>query len=162
MKQGSSKSSLFLMEMIFVVLFFALIAAVYAQVFARAHKTGEESRNLTEAVMVSRNLAEAFYADGADEAALQDLFPGAKITTDPPSSNSSDTTLILLYDGNWQEMAPEVTNETRFSANLLVSREAPFDLAQITVTDEKDVSGLPLVLYSLSLKRYAPDETEGN
>ena len=162
MKHNSSKSSLFLMEMIFVVLFFALIAAVYAQVFARAHTTGEESRNLTEAVMISRNLAEAFYADGAEEAALQNLFPNARIETPSPSSNSADTTLILLYDGNWQEMPPEVTNDTRFSANLLVSREAPFDLAEITVTDGRDTSGLPKILYTLSLKRYAPDETEEN
>ena len=160
MKQGSSKSSLFLLEMIFVVLFFALIAAVYAQVFARAHKTGEDSRNLTEAVMVSRNLAEAFYADGADEAALLSLFPNARIDTPSPSSNSANTTLILLYDDNWQEMQGEVTNDTRFSANLLISREAPFDLAEITVTDGKDSSGLARVLYSVSLKRYAPDETE--
>ena len=70
--QRSSKSGLFLIEMIFVILFFSLIAAVYASVFVRAHKTGEESRNLTEAVMTATNLAEAFFESGTDPDVLQE------------------------------------------------------------------------------------------
>ena len=57
----NSKISLFLMELIVVIFFFSLTAAVCLQVFVKAHVIGENTTNLNNAVLYAENTGELFY-----------------------------------------------------------------------------------------------------
>ena len=54
----SSKSSLFLLELMISIVFFALAAAGCVQVFAKAHMLSQEASRLDMAVSVAQSLAE--------------------------------------------------------------------------------------------------------
>ncbi|MBQ7103597.1 MAG: hypothetical protein IJN89_06020 [Anaerotignum sp.] len=57
-----SKTPLFLMELIIMLLVFSVSAAVCLQVFSGAKKISEESRKLDAAVMQAQNIAECWKA----------------------------------------------------------------------------------------------------
>ncbi|MCL2633365.1 MAG: hypothetical protein FWD34_02500 [Oscillospiraceae bacterium] len=61
-----SKKNLLLIEMIIVILFFALAAAGCVTLFAQAYSDGNYSRELTSAVIQAQNIAEFFKASGGD------------------------------------------------------------------------------------------------
>lgn len=54
----SSKSSLFLLELMISIVFFALAAAGCVQIFAKAHMLSQEAGRLDMAVSVAQSLAE--------------------------------------------------------------------------------------------------------
>lgn len=66
-----SKSALFLMELIIVILFFALTSAVCMQVFVKAHTIGKKTEGTNYAVLWADNAAECFYAYDGDEEAVK-------------------------------------------------------------------------------------------
>lgn len=61
-----SGSGLFLMEFMFVVLFFALSSAVCLTMFANADRMSRESEQLNQAVLYAQDAAERFKAEGMD------------------------------------------------------------------------------------------------
>ena len=56
----SSRSSLFLLELMISIVFFALAAAGCVQVFAKAHMLSQEAGRLDMAVSVAQSLAEEY------------------------------------------------------------------------------------------------------
>ena len=65
MSRPRSKAGLFLMEMIIVIFFFSICAAICVNIFANAKVTAEKSVTLNNAVVRSANLAEVYKsADG--------------------------------------------------------------------------------------------------
>lgn len=82
-----NKSTLFLMEMIIAILFFALSAAICVQLFVRTHEINEDSTNLVHATSLARNIAE-IYKNGS----LKDHYP-------------YDTKNNLYYDASWQKVS---------------------------------------------------------
>ena len=59
-----SKSALFLMELIIVILFFALTSAVCMRVFIKAHDVAHDTESANYAVLWADNAAECFYEFG--------------------------------------------------------------------------------------------------
>ncbi len=74
MKNKSSKSGLFLMEMILSVLFFSLSSAVCIQLFVKSHLISQQSVDLNRAVEYCQNVAEAFYGCNGDLTEMMLLF----------------------------------------------------------------------------------------
>ena len=65
---GRSGSSLFLLELIITIGFFAITGAVCIQLFLAAHRISVSSREKAEAVRIAQNTAECFLAaDGEPE-----------------------------------------------------------------------------------------------
>lgn len=62
-----SKSALFLMELIIVILFFALTSAVCMRVFVKAHDVAHETESANYAALWADNAAECFYEYGMDD-----------------------------------------------------------------------------------------------
>ena len=58
----SSKSSLFLLELMISVIFFALTAAGCVQIFVKAHQFSEQAQQLDLAVSIAESLAEEYSA----------------------------------------------------------------------------------------------------
>lgn len=160
MREGSSRSGLFLIEMILVILFFSLVTALCVRLFVSAHGTGSESRNLTQAVMVSGNLAEAFYATGGDKQALQQLFEEASFGMLP--HNVSEEGMLLFFDEDWQMLPADSSPDSRhFVAELSTDDTGDVRTARIVVAHLKDAPGIwGSPLYELEVMRYEPDEED--
>ena len=79
-----SGSSLFLLELIIAVGFFAVAGVVCINMFLHAHRVSAAAREKTEAVRISQNCAECFLAaDGDDDefhSLLQKAFPEAALS----------------------------------------------------------------------------------
>ena len=76
-RKSSSKSSLFLLEMMIAIIFFALAASVCIQAFGKVHLLGEKAHNL--------QMARSVAADAMEEMSMRDT-PGE---------------IRRLYDRNW-------------------------------------------------------------
>lgn len=91
-QSGHSKSGLFLMELIIVILFFSLASTVCIQMFTKSHLISQETVDKNEAVLIAQNLAESWYAAEGELTAMQAVFGDAVVTEDQ---------LTLSYDGDW-------------------------------------------------------------
>lgn len=72
-----SKASLFLMEMILVLLFFSLASGICAQLFVKSNLLSNKTKEITCAVGMAQNAAEAFYGTNGDVVEMSTLFPGS-------------------------------------------------------------------------------------
>ena len=92
--KNSSKSGIFLMELILSILFFSIAAAVCVKLFVTAHRLSDQSVNLNHAVAMAESIAEAFYGCNGNVRELETLFPDAGMDqmdeqTMLPSSHSA-------------------------------------------------------------------------
>lgn len=77
MSGHNSRSGLFLMEMIIVILFFSICAAICVSAFAKARVTADSSKSLNDAVIQTSNTAEAYKAAGGDLQKTAELIDSA-------------------------------------------------------------------------------------
>lgn len=94
--KSRSKSSLFLMELIIVLMFFSLCAATCMQIFANAKVKTDYSRDLTNAAFTAESAAEVYKACGGD---LEETASKLGGTAD------SDGRLVLYYNSDWETAA---------------------------------------------------------
>ena len=112
------KASLVLMELLVMLLVFALAAAFCLQVFVKAKVISEETVRRDQAVVLARNGAELLKATGGDRSAAEALSAeGYRITVLPQYSGQpglaraeiqvtfEEKTLFSLETG-WQEAMP--------------------------------------------------------
>lgn len=85
--KSSSKSGLFLMELILSILFFSLSGAICVQLFVKSHLISQESVDLNHAVEWCQNIAEIFYG-----------------------CNGNVEEMILLLDNSFQNNLKESTD----------------------------------------------------
>ena len=101
-QQNRSKSTLFLMELIIVIFFFSICAAICVNVFGSAQQMARDSHNLSNAVMAARSAAGCYKSADGDIGAAVELLDGAM---------SADHG-IVYYDKEWQQVAS--ADESRF------------------------------------------------
>lgn len=135
MKSAHSKSGLFLFELIFAILFFALASAVCVRLFAEAHLTSLHSRDLSHALTEAQSAAECFKASPGDLQRLADLL----------GAHREGETLVLDYDRDWA-----LTDQDGEYRLILAPQGGTPAAAQITVSQE----GKADPLYSLQVKKY--------
>lgn len=93
-----SKTALFLMELIIVILFFSLASAVCMQLFARSHLIGKETRELNHAVAIAQSYAEVMRGtDGSMESILSAF----------PDAIAEDNYFEVFYDEQFQVCDPD-------------------------------------------------------
>ncbi|WP_066644422.1 hypothetical protein [Christensenella timonensis] len=68
-----SKSKLFLIELIIMILFFAVASAVCMNIFARAKLASQKSTETTMAALLCQQAAEAFKATDGNEGRMMEL-----------------------------------------------------------------------------------------
>lgn len=91
MRSSSSKTGLFLMELILAVLFFSVACAVCVQLFVKSHKISEESDALNHSILWAQNVAETFYGTDGDIDEMLALLPGSQI-------GDNGTSITIPYD----------------------------------------------------------------
>lgn len=75
LKKNSSRSGLFLLELIISILFFSMASAVCIRLFVQAHVMDRDNQNLTQSVKLCENFAEVFTASDGDLDALMEVYP---------------------------------------------------------------------------------------
>ena len=103
-KRTSSRSGLFLLELIISILFFSVASAICIQLFVKAHLMDKDNQNLTTAVKLSENFAEIYTAVDGDVAALSAFFPEANILT---SSDYAAQSFRIDYNSDWHNSTSE-------------------------------------------------------
>ena len=75
---NSSRSGIFLMELMLSILFFSIAAAVCVELFAISHQLSNKGVNLNYAVATAESIAEAFSGCNGEESDWEILFPEAE------------------------------------------------------------------------------------
>ncbi len=87
-----SKSGLFLMELMVVILLFAICGAICLQMFAYASQTAKDSQALRNAALSAKSVAACHRSMDGDLEAVAQLLSGAV----------TETGLEIAYDDQWQ------------------------------------------------------------
>ncbi len=114
----NSKTSLFLMELIIVILFFSISAVVCVQLFVNAYSTNESTKKIAQATVIVQNLAEQFLGCDGDPGAVRDLYG----TGSALRLGDTEAVISLGYDEAWNEVSADVS---------------PVYVASISIADEK-------------------------
>lgn len=93
MRRESSKSALFLMELILAVLFFAITSAVCAKLFAASHLISRDTMQANRAAALAQSAAACVQSTGADSNRCAELLSGEA---------APDGTITVFYDSDWQ------------------------------------------------------------
>lgn len=131
--QSNSKLSLFLMELIVAIMFFSLSAAICVRLFASAHILAEKTEDLSNAVIWSQNMAEAFTGNNGNLEKIAAMFPDAYLTTSPTDDTGREGQLMLFLDENW-----EAVDKTLSGASYEVYMDVAIKSAESVYSDVKD------------------------
>ena len=141
--KNSSKSGIFLMELILSILFFSIAAAVCVKLFVTAHRLSDQSVNLNHAVSMAESIA----------GELENLFPDAGM-------NQTDEQTIFTINNAEEELCAFV--KINASEELTTCEIRVGMLRQITAYQEQgtefdSVYELQLTLFP---REELADETE--
>lgn len=116
-KRTSSRSGLFLLELIISILFFSVASAICIQLFVKAHLMDKNNQALTQAVQLSQNFAEIYTATDGDLDTIKKFYPEATITLFPAYNSNH---FRIDYNANWKYSTSENATyclDIRFSEN---------------------------------------------
>ncbi|MEG2173913.1 MAG: hypothetical protein RR135_00320 [Oscillospiraceae bacterium] len=140
-KTSSSRSGLFLIELIIIIGFFAMASAVCIQIFARARLVAVNSGELVHASLAAQSAAEAFRAtDGQVERSAALLAP----------ASCCGGVLTQAFSNVWEAVDPAAPLQAPYQLTLTCVEQDGVTTADITVTRRTDV--LAQTIYSLTVK----------
>ena len=96
------------MELIVVIMFFSLSAAVCVRLFASAHILAERTKNLENAIMWTQNLSEVYVSVSGDLEEVAKLYPDAYLSTS--QDEDGEGTLTLVFNKDWEPMEKELSD----------------------------------------------------
>lgn len=137
-KQHAPKATLFLMELVIVIFFFSICAAICVNMFGSAQQMADDSENLSRAVVEARSAASCYKAADGDLEKTAYLLDGVQL----------DDSAAVYFDEAW--------NKTADSENA----QFAVQLKQRTNPGEADVYILQLnkasdnIIFSISVKTH--------
>lgn len=123
-QRSNSKTSLFLMELIIAIAFFALASAVCVRLFVSAHLLAEKNTNLNNSVLWCQNLAESFYGCKGNIKDIALLYPQGIATF---SDNEDEGSLVLSFDENWELTSKDLVGSA-YEAIIVIKKEDAKDV----------------------------------
>ena len=102
MRNNSSKTSLFLMELIIAILFFSLASAVCIQLFVRSHIISNKSVELNYGVLWAQNTAELFYGCNGNAEQMAALLINSDV-----QNNGNKQVLTLYFDEDFHSLSSD-------------------------------------------------------
>lgn len=145
MHERTSKSGLFLMELIIVILFFSLASAVTVQLFVKSHLISRKTVALTQATMITQNFAEVFRNSNGNFDSLISCFQS-------DISASSDDYFEINYSTEWCSL-PE-SDDNGFQIKGYFSKNDCFHFLQLSVFDNKTNE----LVYEINIDQYTGSE----
>ena len=136
-----SKSTLFLIEQLFVVAVFAICSAACVRILTSAYFTARESKDVINAVLVAKNGAESYKAANGDIEKAADILGGVTGSVDGLGA------AIVYYDNQWRicgrndahyifsltSLGPEALSPPFLSSKILVGKLTGESLVTFTV-----------------------------
>ncbi len=120
MNRTSSRTGLFLMELILAVLFFSLAGAVCIRLFVNSHLISQKSVELNHGVLWSQNVAESFFACEGELAEMAAFFPEGELRI----ADDGSEVLTLCFDENFSPVPfAEATSAYRLTASIIPTKE---------------------------------------
>lgn len=111
-KQHAPKATLFLMELVIVIFFFSICAAICVNMFGSAQQMADDSENLSRAVVEARSAASCYKAAEGDLEQTALLLNGVE----------TDDSVLVYFDKNWNRTD---ATETAWYAVQLKQRTKP-------------------------------------
>ncbi len=133
-QRSNSRLSLFLMELIVAIMFFSLSAAVCVRLFASAHILSDDTKSLSNASIWTQNLAEAFEGKNGHLAGVAELFPDALISYSTADPKTSDGSIVLFFDDNW-ERVNNLVDASYLASLTITTKEARGGYKDVTDYD---------------------------
>ena len=140
MKRKNAGTSLFLMEMIIIVLFFSISSAVCVQAFVNSHLIDKKTQELNHAVYAAQSLAEVMKGTDGTMESLSEAYPEAE---------ASEDKLTLFYDSEFKS-CDAGDPDLSYLLNASLTREGTLETADISVIKAEDQSEI----YTLSATKY--------
>lgn len=138
------KSSLFLMELLFAILFFALGSSICVQIFVKAYQVNKHARELSFASSKVSETASVIQYSNIDLLSIQELFPYA---------SKKGEEILIFYDSAY-ELCKE--KEQRYTLHFTANDSSHKRTAHIWMTSEH----LKEVLYELNVHYPVPSFPE--
>lgn len=138
-RKMSSKSSLFLLEMMISILFFSIAAAVCVQVFVKAHLVSRDAVNLNMAASAASSAAELLAQGDGREELLQEF---------PEAGETGEGNICVYYDEGWFLCGEQ---DAVFFMEIALSKKERMEYGDIRVMDEQGEE-----IYLLSVRNYIP------
>ncbi len=129
-----SKSKLFLIELIIIILFFAIASAVCMNIFARGKLYSDQSTQTTMAALLCQQVAETFKGTNGDEHALAQQL----------GATDKDGRLVVEYD----EAFTPAASDTVYRMEIVFSEKNGVKEADIMLKKGNKM------LYSLQAAQY--------
>jgi hypothetical protein len=136
MNDGSAytrnQSSLFLIEVIIAVFFFAITAVVCIRIFVKAHIVSENSQVLTQTYIEADNIAQVFINSGANIDLIISRYSEYAVTLSQEGDYTG--TILILYDSDFKPIPHPTDNidqtieSTAYELILTQSLEDALDL----------------------------------
>lgn len=100
---SSSRTGLFLIELVISIFFFIIACAVVIQVFVKSHMLTENTLALNNAVGFTRNISEFFLGNGGSFDCLKEQYCDTSVSLPVPDKYSDDY-FCLLFDKDWNSI----------------------------------------------------------
>lgn len=130
----SSKSSLFLMELIISILFFSLSSAACIQLFVKAHVLDTRTREQNQTVIWSQNLASLWQAEDGDlNTVYKQLITDYSVNREAFLMSSDQVSLTILFDHDFNLLTESAEtsdlSKTAYYQVLLTDLKADPDIS---------------------------------
>ena len=102
MNKLSSKTSLFLIELVLSIFFFIVATAICMQLFVNTYFFSLQTKEINQALLWSQNLAEPFLGNNGDYCIIKTLFGDIDCIKD--FTIETDSSLLLCFDKNWNTL----------------------------------------------------------
>ena len=137
-KQHAPKATLFLMELVIVIFFFSICAAICVNMFGSAQQMADDSDNLSRAVVEARSAASCYKAADGDLEKTARLLDGVQL----------DESVAVYFDEMWNKTAD---SETAQFVVQLKQREYPGEADVYILHLDK---GSDNILFSIPVKTH--------
>ena len=137
-KQHAPKATLFLMELVIVIFFFSICAAICVNMFGSAQQMADDSENLSRAVVEARSAASCYKAADGDLEKTARLLDGVQL----------DDSAAVYFDEAWNKIAD---SETAQFVVQLKQREYPGE-ADVYILHLNKASDN--IIFSISVKTH--------
>lgn len=142
----SSKSGLFLMELIISILFFSLASAACIQLFSKAHVVDRRTHEQNQTVLWAQNLASLWQAEDGDlNAVYGQLIKDFSMNKDAFRISAAQESLIILFD---KDFLPLTVSENNLDHELTPYYQ--ITLANLTADTELGLKNAELVFKRLN------------
>ena len=138
-KYRHPKSSLFLMEIMINILFFAVLVTICLQLFFKAHKLSEDTSVLHQAITSCTSIAEVYQSNPNGKEVILAIYPDAI---------ALNKTILIYFDENY---IPCTEHRSTYRAVL----EPSEDDCNAAITFYETASAK--VIYTLNVSSYTPE-----